>query len=177
LGVSAYLVKPVRLSMLLNSVLTVLAKRTQPVEQKQPVSRSTRGPTQRPMRVLLAEDNAINQLVAVTMLQKCGHSVVVACEGHEAVAAIEREPFDLVLMDVQMPGMDGLEATAEIRKSEMGTGRRVPIIALTAHAMKEDRERCIAAGMDDYLAKPFSAAELVKTLESLPSHEEQRAAH
>ena len=177
LGVSAYLVKPVRLSMLLNSVLTVLAKRAQPVEQKQPVTRSTLGPTQRPMRVLLAEDNAINQLVAVTMLQKCGHSVVVACEGHEAVAAIEREPFDLVLMDVQMPGMDGLEATAEIRKSEMGTGRRVPIIALTAHAMKEDRERCIAAGMDDYLAKPFSAAELVKTLESLPSHEEQRAAH
>jgi CheY-like chemotaxis protein len=138
---------------------------------------STLVTTQRPMHVLLAEDNTINQLVAVSMLQKRGHSVVVACEGHEAIAAIEREQFDLVLMDVQMPGMDGLEASAEIRKREMGTGRRVPIIALTAHAMQEDRERCLAAGMDAYLAKPFSSANLVRMLESLPSQEERPAAH
>jgi signal transduction histidine kinase/DNA-binding response OmpR family regulator len=177
LGISAYLVKPVGQSILLNSVLTVLARRGKTSEQKQSVSRSTIGATQRPMRVLLAEDNTINQLVAVGMLRKRGHSVVVACEGHEAVAAMEREQFDCILMDVQMPGMDGLEATAEIRKREMGTGRRVPIIALTAHAMQEDRERCMAAGMDDYLAKPFSAPDLVRVLESLPSQEEQPAAH
>jgi signal transduction histidine kinase/DNA-binding response OmpR family regulator len=177
LGVSAYLVKPVRQSTLLNSLLAVLAGRAQPVEQKQAVRKSTFGTTQRPMRVLLAEDNTINQLVAVNMLQKRGHSVVVASEGHEAVAAIQREQFDLVLMDVQMPGMDGLEATAEIRRREMGTGRHVLIIALTAHAMQEDRERCMAAGMDAYLAKPFSSADLVRTLESLPSQEVQSAAH
>ena len=128
--------------------------------------------TQRPMRVLLAEDNAINQLVAVRMLEKRGHSVVVASEGREAVAAIEKEPFDLVLMDIQMPGMDGLEATVEIRKRELGTGQRVPIVALTAHAMDADRDRCMAAGMDAYLTKPYSAEDLVCTLENLPdSHQ------
>ena len=128
--------------------------------------------TQRPMRVLLAEDNAINQLVAVRMLEKRGHSVVVASEGREAVAAIEKEPFDLVLMDIQMPGMDGLEATVEIRKRELGTGQRVPIVALTAHAMDADRDRCMAAGMDAYLTKPYSAEDLVCTLQNLPdSHQ------
>lgn len=173
LGVSVYLVKPVRQSMLLNSVLSVLAKRAQSMEQKRPVSASPVGTTQRPWRVLLAEDNAINQLVAVSMLQKRGHTVVIASEGREAVAAIEREQFDVVLMDVQMPGMDGLEATAEIRKREIGTGRRVPIIAVTAHVMKEDRDRCLAAGMDGYLGKPFSAVDMVRALESLPSQKEQ----
>ncbi len=177
IGVFAYIIKPVRQSILLSSLLSSLAARDQPAEQTQAVKRLTHDTTQHPLRVLLAEDNAVNQLVAVRMLQKRGHSVVVASEGQEAVAAVEREHFDLVLMDIQMPGMDGLRATAEIRKKEMGTGRRIPIIALTARAMKEDREQCLRAGMDAYLAKPFCAAELFRALESLPRQEEQPATH
>ena len=100
-------------------------------------------------------------------LEKHGHTVVVAVDGREAVAAVEREPFDVILMDVQMPALDGLEATALIRQAEAGTGRHVPIVALTAHAMREDRERCMHAGMDAYLAKPLTAGALLDTLERL----------
>jgi len=169
LGVSAYLTKPVRQSILLTSILSLLNQRDHAVEQAQPGPRPSLGLTQRPLRVLLAEDNTINQLVAMNMLQKRGHSVVVASDGHGVLAAAEKQEFDLILMDVQMPGMDGLEATAEIRRREAATGRHIPIIALTAHAMHEDRERCLMIGMDAYLAKPFSAADLIKTLESLPT--------
>ncbi|HJT76418.1 MAG TPA: response regulator, partial [Gemmataceae bacterium] len=119
------------------------------------------------LRVLLAEDNAINQTLAVRLLEKQGHHVVVAGNGREALAALGREAFDVVLMDVQMPEMDGLEATAAIRRGEEGTGRRVPIVALTAHAMKGDRERCLAAGMDGYLAKPVRPEELTRALNEL----------
>jgi CheY-like chemotaxis protein len=117
--------------------------------------------------VLLAEDNPINQVLAVRMLEKRGHSLVVAGNGHDAITAFERERFDVILMDIQMPEMDGLEATAEIRLKERGTGQHVPIVALTAHAMREDRERCIDTGMDAYLAKPFSPGELFETIEKL----------
>jgi CheY-like chemotaxis protein/HPt (histidine-containing phosphotransfer) domain-containing protein len=111
-------------------------------------------------RVLLAEDNPVNQKLVVRLLEKQGHTVVVAGNGREALAVIEAEPFDVVLLDVQMPEVDGFEAAGIIRARERTTGGHLPLIALTAHAMKGDRERCLAAGMDDYLAKPIHAAEL-----------------
>jgi signal transduction histidine kinase/FixJ family two-component response regulator len=121
----------------------------------------------RPLRVLLAEDNVINQRLAVRLLEKLGHTAVVATTGREALEALREQAFDLVLMDVQMPDLGGLEATAAIRTAERGTGRRLPIIALTAHAMKGDRERCLAAGMDDYLSKPIKPQELSDALARL----------
>src|SRR5262245_56061908 len=107
-----------------------------------------------PLQVLLVEDNPINQKVAMRLLQKAGHTVTVAGNGKEAVRAIEDTQFDLVLMDVSMPEMDGLEATALIRQREEGQQTRLPIVAFTAHAMVGDRERCLAAGMDGYVTKP-----------------------
>ena len=118
------------------------------------------------LRVLLAEDNPINQRLMMRMLEKRGHSVTLAANGREAVQALAQEPYDLVLMDVQMPEMDGFEATAAIRASERGGTRRQPIFALTAHAMKGVEERCIAAGMDGYLTKPLGPKELDRVLES-----------
>ncbi len=122
----------------------------------------------RPLHVLVAEDNEVNQLVAVRLLERHGHRVTVVADGAQAVAAVQRESFDLVLMDVQMPQMDGLEATVQIRAAECG-GKRLPIVAMTAHAMKGDRERCLAAGMDEYLTKPVEAEELYEVLERLLS--------
>jgi two-component system, sensor histidine kinase len=120
--------------------------------------------SRRTLRVLLAEDNVVNQKLAVRLLEKEGHSVVVVGNGQEAVAALDRGDFDAVLMDVQMPEMSGLEATATIREKEKETGRHQLIIALTAHAMKGDRERCLEAGMDHYLAKPIQSNELFAAL-------------
>ncbi len=117
-----------------------------------------------PRRILLAEDNAVNQMVARRLLEKNGHSVVVSCNGKEALAAIERESFDVVLMDVQMPEMDGFEAVARIRASESPHSPRLPILAMTAHAMAGDRERCLAAGMDGYVSKPVQTAELLQAI-------------
>ncbi len=121
----------------------------------------------RPLRLLIAEDNALNQKMSVALIQKLGCSATVACDGAEALAALGRESFDAVLMDVQMPGMDGIEATGRIRAGEAGTGRRLPIIALTAHALKGDRERCLEAGMDAYLSKPVSFRDLYLVLAKL----------
>jgi signal transduction histidine kinase/CheY-like chemotaxis protein len=121
--------------------------------------------TQRRLRVLLAEDNAVNQKIAMRVLEKHGYHVTVAADGRQALAALDRASFDVVLMDVQMPGMDGFECTAAIRDHERETGNHMPIIAMTAHAMPGDRERCIAAGMDSYIAKPIKAAELIALLE------------
>jgi signal transduction histidine kinase/DNA-binding response OmpR family regulator len=167
LGVAAYLTKPVRQSVLLDAILAVLTNPGRRGEPAALVTRHSVRESQRPMRILLAEDNAVNQLVALRILEERGHTVVVAVDGREAVAAVEREAFDVILMDVQMPELDGLEATALIRKAEAGTGRHVPIVALTAHAMREDRERCLNAGMDEYLAKPFKAGDLFDTIERL----------
>jgi signal transduction histidine kinase/ligand-binding sensor domain-containing protein/CheY-like chemotaxis protein len=122
-------------------------------------------PSVPPLRILLAEDNLVNQKLAVRLLQKRGHGVVTAANGTEALAAFARQPFDAVLMDVQMPEMDGLEATAEIRARERRTGQRIRIIAVTAHTGQADRERCLAAGMDDYVRKPIQPAELFAAVE------------
>ena len=116
--------------------------------------------------MLLAEDNPVNQRLASWLLEKRGHSVVVAANGLEALEMIEKESFDLVFMDVQMPVMDGFEATAAIRKKEASSAVRLPIVALTAHAMKGDREKCLAAGMDGYLTKPIRPQELDEILRS-----------
>jgi CheY-like chemotaxis protein len=112
----------------------------------------------------LAQDNEINQLLATRLLQKPGHRVVTACNGEEALAALAREKFDLVFMDVQMPEMDGFEGTAIIRQKERETGEHQTVVALTAHAMKGDRERCLAAGMDGYLSNPIRPADLDEIL-------------
>ena len=117
------------------------------------------------LRVLLAEDNLVNQRLAVRLLEKRGHRVVVAGTGLEALKALEKETFDLVLMDVQMPEMDGLEATEAIRQKERGTSHHQAVVALTAHAMKGDREKCLAGGMDGYLTKPIRPQELDQLLE------------
>ncbi len=164
LGVDAYLVKPIRPSDLQSAILSALAP--EPVNGEA-VDRPRQGgaaqeaarPT-RQLRLLLAEDNLVNQRVTVRMLEQQGHTVVVATNGKEALAALERESFDLVLMDVQMPEMGGFEATDAIRKQELTTGRHIPIVALTAHAMKGDRERCLNAGMDGYVSKPIRGDEL-----------------
>jgi CheY-like chemotaxis protein len=114
----------------------------------------------RSLRILVAEDNRVNQKLMTTLLQRKGHLVTVVESGREAVAATEKQFFDLVLMDMQMPEMDGFEATSLIREGEKSTGRHLRIIAITASAMVGDRERCLAAGLDDYLAKPINAGEL-----------------
>jgi CheY-like chemotaxis protein len=129
------------------------------------------------LSVLLAEDNVVNQRLAATLLRKRGHKVEVAANGIEALAAFERQPFDAVLMDVQMPEMGGFEATAEIRARESLKGTHIPIVALTAHAMSGDRERCLAAGMDGYVSKPINPPELFAAIESLTNLMGQLSLH
>ena len=122
------------------------------------------------LRILLAEDNPVNQTLAIHLLEKQGHTMVVANNGTETLAALQdpsARRFDVILMDIQMPDMDGFEATAAIRENEKVTGQHLPIIAMTAHAMKGDRERCLAAGMDGYVAKPVHPDELIRAIESL----------
>jgi CheY-like chemotaxis protein len=114
--------------------------------------------------ILVAEDNAVNQLVMTRLLRKRGHQVTVVSDGRSAVEEVSRHDFDVVFMDVQMPVLDGLQATGEIRDIEARTHRRVPIVALTAHAMQGDKQQCLDAGMDDYLTKPISPAELDRIL-------------
>jgi len=127
------------------------------------------------LRVLVAEDNPVNQRLAARLIEKKGHRVIVVSTGREVLSAIEREPVDLVLMDVQMPELDGLEATAAIRQKEKTTGGHLPVYALTAHAMKGDRERCLAAGMDGYITKPIRIEELEQLLENLSRTAERQA--
>jgi CheY-like chemotaxis protein len=122
------------------------------------------------LRILLAEDNAVNQKLAALLLKREGHDVTVVGDGNEAVRAVAQDSFDVVLMDLQMPEMDGFEATAAIRAAERGTGRHLRIVALTAHAMKDDHDKCLDAGMDDYLTKPIDPARLRNALVGL-AHE------
>jgi two-component system sensor histidine kinase/response regulator len=116
------------------------------------------------MKILLAEDNRVNQVLALRLLEKRGHEVIVVGNGEEALEALDRQLFDLVLMDVQMPEMDGLQATVAIRRGEMKSGKHIPIIAMTAHAMAGDKEQCLEAGMDDYITKPILPNLLVNIL-------------
>jgi CheY-like chemotaxis protein len=120
-----------------------------------------------PLRILLAEDNAVNQLLAVRLLEKHGHEVTVAPDGRKALEALNNGSFDLILMDVQMPEMNGWEATQAIRERERTSGGHIPIVAMTAHAMKGDDEKCFASGMDDYLTKPIHTAELLAMLDKI----------
>jgi signal transduction histidine kinase/DNA-binding response OmpR family regulator/HPt (histidine-containing phosphotransfer) domain-containing protein len=167
LGVASYLTKPVRQSVLLDAMLSVLAGKDVPAERQMLVTRHSLNEARRSLRILLAEDNAVNRQLVTALLAKRGHTSVSVVNGREAVAAVAKGGFDLVLMDVQMPEMDGLQATAAIRKAEQKTGAHVPIVALTAHAMKGDREACLAAGTDEYLSKPVNATELFTLIETL----------
>jgi CheY-like chemotaxis protein/HPt (histidine-containing phosphotransfer) domain-containing protein len=160
-GIERYLTKPVRQSDLLEAILTVTGSARSVVGAG--VSDTQDSPGGRPLRILLAEDNVVNQRMAARLLEKGGHSVVVAANGKEALLALGRESFDLILMDVQMPEMGGFEATAAIRALPNGVSR-IPIIATTAHAMKGDREACLAAGMDGYVSKPISAKALFEAI-------------
>jgi two-component system, sensor histidine kinase and response regulator len=155
LGVSAYLVKPIRHGELHEAIGRVIGAGKQPDLEALVTRHTLRESARRPhLRVLLAEDNAINERLISKLLEKRGHTVRAVKTGRGAVQALETDRYDLVLMDIQMPEMDGLEATAAIRQRERITGGHQPIVALTAHAMKGDQERCLAAGMDDYLSKP-----------------------
>ena len=130
-------------------------------------------PNRSPLRILLAEDTQINQTVAIRLLEQRGHSISVVSNGKEALGALQTTTFDLVLMDVQMPVMDGLVATTAIREKEKETGQHVPIIAMTASAMKGDRERCLTAGMDGYIPKPLRANELYQVVEQYATASDQ----
>jgi len=163
LGVAAYLVKPIRQSDLLDAIVTTLHAHED--EQPTPAARPQAQLAARRLRLLLAEDNAVNQRVALRLLEKRGHEVVIVSTGRQALAAVRTQPFDAVLMDVQMPEMDGFEATAAIREHERTSGQHVTIIAMTAHAMKGDRERCLEAGMDGYVSKPLQAEALYAAVE------------
>jgi two-component system, sensor histidine kinase and response regulator len=164
LGIAAYMMKPIKQSALLDSILLALGEQSSRSRSVPTAATRTISTASRHLHILLAEDNAINQKVAVQTLRKEGHTIVVAENGCEALKKLQEERFDVVLMDVQMPEMDGFEAATAIRKKEEGTTQRIPIIALTAHAMKGDRERCLNAGMDGYVSKPILIDELRKAL-------------
>ena len=167
LGVTAYLVKPLNQSELLDAILMALGSPPLGEPELPRNDALAMHESGRKLHILLAEDNEINQLLAGKLLEIRGHTVVAVNNGREALVALKREPFDVVLMDIQMPEMDGLTATAAIRENERSTGRHVPIVALTAHAMRSDRERCLAAGMDDYVTKPLRANQLFAALARL----------
>jgi PAS domain S-box-containing protein len=166
LGVGAYLIKPIVQSQLLDAIRNLLGTAADDVRALRVPRRSLPEGPQR-LNVLLAEDNLVNQKLATRLLENHGHIVTVAANGREALALLEQQRFDLVLMDISMPTMDGFEATAAIRARETQTGEYVPVIAMTAHAMTGDRERCLAAGMDGYVSKPIRAQELFDSIESL----------
>jgi CheY-like chemotaxis protein len=162
---AAYLTKPLKPSGLFNALTAVFAGRPAalaPVASGKPALDPEMA-RWLPLRILLAEDNAVNQKLALRLLERMGYCADVAGNGQEAIAALERQPYDVILMDVQMPEMDGLEATRQIRRRWTGPGRP-RIVAMTANAMQGDREACLEAGMDDYVSKPISADELVRAL-------------
>ncbi len=168
IGIAAHLMKPVKQAELQYTVLSVLG-----AGGAAPRTDRTAGPADAPadqgrsLRILVVEDGLTNRKLAVGLLERRGHVVSVAEDGQLALACLEHETFDVILMDVQMPVMDGLEATREIRQRERRTGGHTPIIAMTAHALKGDQERCLEAGMDGYLAKPVRAKDLYETIEAV----------
>ncbi len=170
LGIKAYLLKPLKRSELLQAIVATLSAPTTEPGADRLVTRHTAREAARRLRILLAEDNVVNQRVAARLLEKEGHHVTIAPDGKQAVEAWSQAdpgtPFDLIFMDVQMPVMDGFQATAAIREQEQRVGGHIAIVAMTAHAMQEDRERCLAAGMDGYLAKPLVRKEMQELLAS-----------
>jgi PAS domain S-box-containing protein len=167
LGVAAYLTKPVRQSVLLDAILMVYAQSALGAVGPSLITRHSLREEQKHLKVLLAEDNPVNQMVAAKMLEKRGHTVIIAANGLEALAALDQGEFDIVLMDVQMPEMDGREATLAIRARERSTGGHIPIVAVTASAMKGDRERCLEVGMDGYITKPIKYESLIEEVERI----------
>jgi two-component system, sensor histidine kinase and response regulator len=171
LGVAAYLTKPIGESELLDAILRVLGSNPQ-TKGPELVTRHSLREEKKSLRILLAEDNEVNQKLAVRLLEKRGHRVAVANNGREALEWFERETFDVALLDVQMPEMDGFEATAAIRKRELTTRQHLPVIAMTAFAMQGDRERCLASGMDGYIAKPIQPRRLFEVLDEMVASSE-----
>jgi len=165
LGISAYLVKPVRQSELLSKICNCL--KSAPRNDAVATHRQAEPKIASDIRVLVAEDNPVNQTLVQRLLEKRGYSIVVVGDGRAALSALEQDEFDIVLMDVQMPDMDGFAATAVIREQERTSGRHTPIVAMTAHALKGDPERCLAEGMDAYISKPLRTDELFLTLERM----------
>jgi two-component system, sensor histidine kinase and response regulator len=168
LGIAAYLLKPVRQAELREAIIRVLSS-SQSKESSPMITRSSlreRAVGDKTLKILLAEDNLVNQKLASRLLEKRNHSVTAVLNGREALAALEQNSFDLVLMDMQMPEMDGFEATRRLRDQEQSTGKHQPVIAMTALAMNGDRERCMAVGMDAYLSKPIRPQELDEILDS-----------
>jgi len=175
-GFAACLSKPVKQSDLFDTILNTLGPPAEAKHRDQ-ARRGLQGRALgRPCQILVAEDNPTNQKLVVTLLEQQGHRVVLAPDGREALARAAEQAFDLILMDVQMPELSGLEAAAAIRELEQGTGTRVPIVALTAHAMSGDRERCLAAGMDGYVSKPLRPDELFAAIEAVLSPSVERDA-
>jgi signal transduction histidine kinase/CheY-like chemotaxis protein len=166
LQVAAYLLKPIKPSELLDAVMLALGDSVVEEEEARQATSIGSAPL-RPLRILLTEDSLVGQKLVAGILQRRGHALQVANNGKEALARLESEDFDLVLMDVQMPEMDGLEATATIRAKEARSGTHIPIIAMTAHAIKGDRERCLEAGMDGYVSKPIRAQRLLEVIGSV----------
>ena len=168
LGITQHLIKPAKQSEMHDAVVSSLnalgITPTVPEVAQDPAQAT--GTTAK-LQILLAEDNLVNQKLAIGILGNLGHSVTVANNGIEALEKLEQGKFDLVLMDVQMPEMDGLVATQEIRRREATTNTHVPVVAMTAHAMKGDRERCLESGMDDYLCKPIRMKDMTEKLEEL----------
>jgi CheY-like chemotaxis protein len=163
-GIDVFLVKPVMQRDLRDAILRVLKTGAAP-ELHTLASNVAAAPPAAGLRVLLAEDNPVNQKLALRLLEKRGYIVTVAGDGARAVKEHAHQRFDLILMDLQMPDIGGLEATRMIRDREQGTGLHIPIVALTAHAFKGDRERCLEAGMDDYVSKPIAPDQLFETIE------------
>jgi signal transduction histidine kinase/CheY-like chemotaxis protein len=167
LGIAAYLTKPVKESELVDAIAIAFGNPASRDQRQQLVTRHLLRERRHELHILLAEDNLVNQNLAVGLLTKRGHKVTVVGDGLSAVKAFEKQQFDLVLMDIQMPKMNGFEATAAIRGKELTAGTHTPIVAMTAHALKGDRDRCLVAGMDGYVAKPIKMRELFEVIENL----------
>ncbi len=167
-SIGAYLSKPIKRSDLRDAMKPLAAPRERPPETRPLVMAQSPSESHPTLTILLAEDDFVNQVLAIGLLEKRGHTVVLAKTGKAAVEAVEAQSFDLVLMDVHMPEMDGVEATLAIRQKEKSTGRHLPIFAMTASARKCDQDRCLRSGMDGYVAKPISAKELFATIEAVP---------
>ena len=175
LGIKNYLLKPVKQSDLYNALTSIYGESSESVKTTTSKAEDLVNPMDVSLRILLVEDNEINQMVVKDRLEKWNHSVRVANDGMEGLAVLEKGTFDLVLMDVNMPKLDGIATTRKIREKEQGTGQHIPIIAMTAAAMIEDREKCLDSGMDDYIAKPVKAQELIETIASVFKQQIQRA--